>query len=82
MNNVKKLTKDDLKVGMFVTQEQISEIYDLYIYLESTHPTEMTGTIIYLTDSPIKKETDRILKDLGYLCCFYQSSEDLEGEFL
>ena len=55
LNNKKKLTKDDLYIGLLVTIDQLSEIYGLRIFLDD-YDNEKGGKIIYFTNKEVDSE--------------------------
>lgn len=75
-----KLKKEDLKVGMYVTQEQLSSIYGVYIYLEKVNDKLMSGNILYIAEEPDTNIVRDIREKYGYMRVHYLPIEDYVGE--
>lgn len=79
MNNVKKLKLEDLKLGMEVQPEQLSEIYDTWILIEETNVGAKTGIIKWIGKTP-NKESQKILESGKVIGCIFNDSIELDGD--
>lgn len=79
-NDIKRLTKEDLKIGMQVTIDQLSGIYGLRILLDS-YDDKQGGRIIAFTDKEIDPEVqDAVSRNNNIACTFYQLPEYEDNE--
>ena len=72
MSEAKKLKLEDLKIGMYVTSEQLSDIRGVYIFLDAYDKSTLEGEILYIANKP-DSVSEQIRKERGGLCTFYQS---------
>lgn len=76
-----RLKLEDLKIGMYVTSEQLKDIYGVFIYLDAYATNRLEGKILYICKKP-DKEVDRIEREYGGLCVFYQDERYLEEDYI
>lgn len=74
-----KLKIEDLKLGMRVHVEQLSETRDIWILLEKKNPTDKVGTIRFIGKIP-NKSSQALLNTGKPISCIYHDSELLDGE--
>lgn len=73
MAEVTKLKLEDLKIGMYVTREQLQDIYGVYIFLDAYEKERLEGEILYITKKP-DEISEKIRMERGGLCTFYQQN--------
>lgn len=73
-----KLKKEDLRVGMYVTAEQLSEIYGVYIYLERVDDGWFSGNVLYFSESPESGVVKALKEKYGYSYVWYTPEEYAE----
>lgn len=76
-----KLKLEDLKVGMRVTKEQLSEIYGVCIYFDH-YDTELGGTIIYIGEGGTKESKEAVRSNNGVISTFYQDLDYIDDEVI
>ena len=54
---LRKLTPEDIHIGMNVTPDQLSDIYDTYMIVQYENDTDMVGKLVFIG----KKQTEDIL---------------------
>ena len=79
-DNVKRLSIKDLKIGMYVTREQLADIYDTYIFLDAYGKETLEGEILYIAKKP-DSTSERIRQERGGLCVFYQQKRLFNRRF-
>lgn len=78
---MEKLKLEDLKIGMQVTKEQLSEIYGVRIYFDH-YDFKNGGKIIYIGEGGTKESREAIRKSGGILSTFYQDPLYLDEEVI
>lgn len=74
----KKYTLDELKIGMRVTPEQLSEIYDTWIFLIKDKKEDL-GEIAFIGKEP-DRNSDKLFQRKGYITPVYNDSPELNGD--
>lgn len=73
----KKYTLDELKLGMPVSKDQLSEIYDVYMLIVYSKPGDKIGSLEYFS-----KETNdtyaKIMTSGKPMCPIYNLKEEAE----
>lgn len=69
-----KLAIQDLKVGMHVVPEQLSDLYGVWVYINPETANENGFDILYFCDEKTKddKEIEKIQKQYGKTTVIYQ----------
>ncbi len=69
-----KLTIDDLKVGMHVVPEQLSDFYGVWVFINPETATSDGFDILYFCDENTKddKEIEKIQKQYGKTTVIFQ----------
>ncbi len=69
-----KLTIDDLKVGMHVVPEQLSDLYGVWVYINPETADKDGFDILYFCDENTKddKEIEKIQKQYGKTTVIFQ----------
>ncbi len=69
-----KLTKDDLKVGMHVVPEQLSDLYGVWVYINPETANKDGFDILYFCDETTKddSEIEKIQKQYGKTTVIFQ----------
>ena len=76
MNN-KKYKLEDLKLGMKVTDDQLSDIYDTYMLIAYDSMEDEAGTLVFI-GKEMNKEYDEIVSSGKRVCPIYISREEAE----
>lgn len=70
----KKYKLEELKIGMRVTPEQLSEIYDTWIFLIKDNKEDL-GEIAFIGKEP-NADSDKLFKRKGYITPIYNDSNE------
>ena len=77
-NTLKKLTINDLKIGMHVNMEQLSDLYGVWVYLDPTTVNKTTGDadVLYFCTLDTKDDNKiiEIRNKFGGTSVIYQPS--------
>ena len=74
---LRKLTLEELTIGMQVTAEQLSDIYDTYMIIQYDNNTDIVGKLVYIG----KTQTDEYGKwfmQSKPITPIYNDKEELE----
>lgn len=81
-NTLKMLRKEELKVGMQVSSEQLSDIYYTYIILGNSNISDdgnkILGTIVWFGDT-LNTDSNKFLHDSN-IACIYNSEDTDNGD--
>ena len=69
-----KLTMDDLKIGMHVVPEQLSDLYGVWVFINPVTATKDGFDILYFCDENTKddREIEKIQKQYGKTTVIFQ----------
>ena len=76
----KKLTLSDLQIGMVVTFDQLTDIYDTWILCTVDDTSKPFGTIQYFGNNQDDEKYKRVFGMGKAIAPIYNSSELLNGE--
>jgi len=74
-----KLKLEDIKIGMKVNMEQLSEIRDIWILVEEEAYGADSGVVRFVGVTP-NNESQAVLDTGKPIACIYNDSEILDGE--
>lgn len=74
---LKKLTLEELTIGMQVTAEQLSDIYDTYMIIQYDNNTDTVGKLVYIGKTQTD-EYDKWFMQSKPITPIYNDKEELE----
>lgn len=74
---LKKLTLEELTIGMQVTAEQLSDIYDTYMIIQYDNNTDIVGKLVYIGKTQTD-EYDKWFMQSKPITPIYNDKEELE----
>lgn len=81
MSELKKLSLEDLKIGMIVKKSQLEDIVGITIYFDH-YDFEQGGKIIYIGKGGTKESREIVKRNGGIISTFYQNPDDIEDEVI
>lgn len=79
LSTSKKYSLQELSLGMEVTKESLSEIYDTWIILLKKNITDKVGEIAFIGKTT-NSESDKLFNGKNIITPIYNSSMDLDGD--
>lgn len=74
---LRKLTPEDIHIGMNVTPDQLSDIYDTYMIVQYENDTDMMGKLVFIGKKQTE-EYDRWFMQSKPITPIYNDKEELE----
>lgn len=74
---LRKLTLEDIHIGMNVTPDQLSDIYDTYMIVQYENDTDMVGKLVFIGKKQTE-EYDRWFMQSKPITPIYNDKEELE----
>lgn len=74
---LRKLTLEELTIGMQVTAEQLSDIYDTYMIIQYDNNTDTVGKLVYIGKTQTD-EYDKWFMQSKPITPIYNDKEELE----
>ena len=74
---LRKLTLEELTIGMQVTAEQLSDIYDTYMIIQYDNNTDIVGKLVYIGKTQTD-EYDKWFMQSKPITPIYNDKEELE----
>ena len=75
--NTKKYKLEDLQLGMEVTDEQLSDIYDTYMLIVYDNIEDEVGTLIFI-GKEMNKVYDEIVSSGKPVCPIYNNQNEFD----
>ena len=75
--NTKKYKLEDLQLGMKVTDEQLSDIYDTYMLIVYDNIEDEVGTLIFI-GKEMNKVYDEIVSSGKPVCPIYNNQNEFD----
>ena len=85
MNENVALKKEDLKIGMHVNPQMLSNVFGVYVFIDAYDNKNLDGNILYFCDDIDSADAEEKIKSIemqhGGTCMFYLPKSYGEEDF-